>query len=35
VADVDLVVLGGGIGRQGDLLLAPIRALLAERRAAG
>jgi predicted NBD/HSP70 family sugar kinase len=31
VADVDLVVLGGGIGRQGDLLLAPIRALLAER----
>jgi predicted NBD/HSP70 family sugar kinase len=31
VADVDLVVLGGGIGRQGDLLLEPIRALLAER----
>jgi predicted NBD/HSP70 family sugar kinase len=35
VADVGLVVLGGGIGRQGDLLLEPIRALLAERRAVG
>jgi len=31
VADVALVVLGGGIGANGDLLLAPIRALLAER----
>ena len=31
VADVELVVLGGGIGANGDLLLAPIRALLAER----
>jgi predicted NBD/HSP70 family sugar kinase len=29
VADVPLVVLGGGIGTQGDLLLEPIRALLA------
>jgi predicted NBD/HSP70 family sugar kinase len=29
VADVGLVVLGGGIGANGDLLLAPIRALLA------
>jgi predicted NBD/HSP70 family sugar kinase len=29
VADVDLVVLGGGIGANGDLLLQPIRALLA------
>ena len=28
VADVDLVVLGGGIGSNGDLLLDPIRALL-------
>ena len=31
VADVELVVLGGGIGRNGDLLLDPIRAILAER----
>jgi predicted NBD/HSP70 family sugar kinase len=31
VADVALVVLGGGIGANGDLLLGPIRALLAER----
>jgi predicted NBD/HSP70 family sugar kinase len=31
VADVELVVLGGGIGVNGDLLLAPIRELLAER----
>jgi predicted NBD/HSP70 family sugar kinase len=31
VADVELVVLGGGIGRNGDLLLDPIRATLAER----
>ena len=30
VADVALVVLGGGIGSNGDLLLAPIRRLLAE-----
>ena len=29
VADVALVVIGGGIGTNGDLLLAPIRALLA------
>lgn len=28
--DVSLVVLGGGIGSNGDLLLEPIRALLAE-----
>jgi predicted NBD/HSP70 family sugar kinase len=28
VADVGLVVLGGGIGANGDLLLAPVRALL-------
>jgi predicted NBD/HSP70 family sugar kinase len=28
VADVELVVIGGGIGANGDLLLAPIRALL-------
>ena len=28
VADVELVVVGGGIGANGDLLLAPIRALL-------
>ena len=28
VADVELVVLGGGIGVNGDLLLAPIRELL-------
>ena len=26
--DVELVVLGGGIGANGDLLLAPIRSLL-------
>ena len=31
VADVGLVVLGGGIGVNGDLLLAPIRERLAER----
>src|SRR5436190_6299950 len=31
VADVALVVLGGGIGVNGDLLLEPVRALLAER----
>jgi predicted NBD/HSP70 family sugar kinase len=31
VADVALIVLGGGIGANGDLLLAPIRSLLAER----
>jgi predicted NBD/HSP70 family sugar kinase len=31
VADVALVVLGGGIGANGDLLLAPIRELLAQR----
>jgi predicted NBD/HSP70 family sugar kinase len=30
VADVGLVVLGGGIGANADLLLGPIRALLAE-----
>jgi predicted NBD/HSP70 family sugar kinase len=30
VADVELVVLGGGIGANGDLLLAPVRRLLAE-----
>ena len=30
VADVALVVLGGGIGANGDLLLDPIRGLLAE-----
>ena len=30
VADVALVVLGGGLGTNGDLLLDPIRALLAE-----
>jgi predicted NBD/HSP70 family sugar kinase len=29
VADVDLVVLGGGIGANGDLLLEPIRRHLA------
>ncbi len=29
VADVELVVLGGGIGANGDLLLEPIRELLA------
>jgi predicted NBD/HSP70 family sugar kinase len=31
VADVDLVVLGGGIGLNGDLLLGPIREHLAAR----
>lgn len=31
VADVELVVLGGGIGANGDLLLDPIRRHLAER----
>ena len=30
VADVELVVLGGGIGANGDLLLDPVRRLLAE-----
>ncbi len=30
VADVGLVVLGGGIGSNGDLLLEPVRALLRE-----
>jgi predicted NBD/HSP70 family sugar kinase len=30
VADVGLVVLGGGIGANGDLLLEPIRGMLAE-----
>jgi predicted NBD/HSP70 family sugar kinase len=30
VADVELVVLGGGIGANGDLLLEPIRSHLAE-----
>ena len=30
VADVDLVVLGGGLSANGDLLLAPVRALLAD-----
>lgn len=30
VADVDLAVLGGGIGMNGDLLLDPVRRLLAE-----
>jgi len=30
VADVGLVILGGGIGANGDLLLDPIRRLLAE-----
>ncbi|MGZ4290258.1 MAG: ROK family transcriptional regulator, partial [Gaiellaceae bacterium] len=30
VVDVELVVLGGGLGRNGDLLLEPIRALLRE-----
>ena len=28
VADVGLIVLGGGIGANGDLLLEPIRAIL-------
>ena len=30
VADVELVVLGGGLGANGDLLLEPVRARLAE-----
>jgi predicted NBD/HSP70 family sugar kinase len=30
VADVALIVLGGGIGANGDLLLAPVRRLLGE-----
>jgi predicted NBD/HSP70 family sugar kinase len=30
VADVELVVVGGGIGANGDLLLAPVRDLLKE-----
>jgi predicted NBD/HSP70 family sugar kinase len=30
VADVGLIVLGGGVGANGDLLLEPVRALLAE-----
>jgi predicted NBD/HSP70 family sugar kinase len=30
VADPELVVLGGGLGTNGDLLLAPVRVLLAE-----
>ena len=30
VADVELVVLGGGLGANGDLLLGPVRGLLAE-----
>jgi predicted NBD/HSP70 family sugar kinase len=30
VVDVELVVLGGGIGANGDLLLAPVRERLAE-----
>jgi predicted NBD/HSP70 family sugar kinase len=30
VADVEFVVLGGGLGRNGDLLLEPIRRLLRE-----
>jgi predicted NBD/HSP70 family sugar kinase len=30
VTDVALVVIGGGIGANGDLLLDPIRALLAK-----
>ncbi|HKE78847.1 MAG TPA: ROK family protein, partial [Solirubrobacteraceae bacterium] len=28
VTDIALVVLGGGLGANGDLLLAPVRALL-------
>jgi predicted NBD/HSP70 family sugar kinase len=31
VLDVELIVLGGGIGANGDLLLAPIRASLGQR----
>src|SRR5262245_18062766 len=30
VADVELAVLGGGLGANGDLLLGPVRSLLAE-----
>ena len=30
VADVELVVLGGGVGANGDLVLGPVRELLAE-----
>jgi predicted NBD/HSP70 family sugar kinase len=30
VADVRLVVLGGGLGANGDLLLQPVRQLLAK-----
>ena len=30
VADVALVVLGGGLGANGDLLLEPVRDLLAD-----
>jgi hypothetical protein len=30
VADLALVVLGGGLSTNGDLLLAPVRALLAD-----
>ena len=30
VADVELVVLGGGLSANGDLLLAPVRALLSD-----
>jgi predicted NBD/HSP70 family sugar kinase len=30
VADVELVVLGGGLGANGDLLLEPVRSLLAD-----
>ena len=30
VADVELVVLGGGVGANGDLLLGPVRELLGE-----
>jgi predicted NBD/HSP70 family sugar kinase len=31
VADIGLVVIGGGIGANGDLLLEPVRAELASR----
>jgi predicted NBD/HSP70 family sugar kinase len=30
VADIELAVLGGGLGTNGDLLLAPVRSLLAD-----
>ena len=30
VSDVELIVLGGGVGSNGDLLLEPIRTLLAK-----